>query len=511
MAVCLRFFIVCFLLVCSCSNSTILDSKDDSSIVDPDKQSTDILPIDTVAADSQASTVDTVAADSQVNTVDTVVVDSQVNTVDTAVVDSQVNTVDTVVVDSQVNTVDTVVVDSQTTTRDTTSGLSLDDTEYPYAGIPRIVIETENFRAIEDRETEIPAKLQIWGEKAPESNVMDLTIRGRGNTSWKMPQKSYKIEFVKKQALLGMPKDKDWALISNYADKTLMKNYLMLHLSSKLGAFYAPRCEFAELYLNKEYLGVYLLSETIKVGTNRVNIPKDNNSYIAEVAHNHKQNDQMVYSHAIQTNSTGKPIHIHYPKNASNETLSAIRDDIEEFETYLTSIKENEDNNIAQWLDISECVKHYWVQEFSKNPDAAGYSSLYMVRVMGSPVIMGPVWDFDLAFGSHSNESNNEPEEWIIKNGYRHFYIFKDSIAKQSRLDFWNENRDIIARTTDVADSVRAFLQDAAKNNFKRWDILKSTQYVYHRHAYDTYEDAVDGLKDWIRKRIQWIDENIKQ
>ena len=46
--------------------------------------------------------------------------------------------------------------------------LPLNDTEYPYAGIPRIVIETENNREIKDCETEIPAKLQIWGEKAPE-------------------------------------------------------------------------------------------------------------------------------------------------------------------------------------------------------------------------------------------------------------------------------------------------------------------------------------------------------
>ena len=145
-----------------------------------------------------------------------------------------------------------------------TKYIPLDDTEYPYAGIPRIVIETENRRAIKDRETEIPARLQIWGEEAPESEIMELTIRGRGNTSWLyIPKKSYKIEFVNKQEMLGMPKDRDWALISNYADKTLMKNYLMYHLSAKMGIFYAPRCEFAELYINSEYLGVYLLTETM--------------------------------------------------------------------------------------------------------------------------------------------------------------------------------------------------------------------------------------------------------
>ena len=120
------------------------------------------------------------------------------------------------------------------------------DKEYPYANIPRIVIYTENQQKIKDRETEIPAKLQIWGKKEAESEVLNLTIRGRGNSSWSMPKKSYKIELAKKQSMLGMPKDRDWALIANYADKTLMKNYLMYHLSADLGAYYAPRCEFAE-------------------------------------------------------------------------------------------------------------------------------------------------------------------------------------------------------------------------------------------------------------------------
>ena len=72
------------------------------------------------------------------------------------------------------------------------------DKEYPYAGIPRIVIETGNRIAIKDRETEIPAKMQIWGESSAESEILDLTIRGRGNSSWSYPKKPYTIKFEKK-------------------------------------------------------------------------------------------------------------------------------------------------------------------------------------------------------------------------------------------------------------------------------------------------------------------------
>lgn len=285
--------------------------------------------------------------------------------------------------------------------------LPLDDTEYPYAGIPRIVIVTENHRAIKDRETEIPAKLQIWGEKAPESEIMALTIRGRGNTSWGMPKKSYKIEFVDKHSIMNMPKDRDWALISNYADKTLMKNYLMYHLSAKLGTYYAPRCEFAELYINKEYLGVYLLTETIKIGKNRVNMPDNDNSYIVEIAQNHHKNDLVFYSHVIKSDSIGKPFRVHEPKEPSKESLSTLKNHIENFEVFLKTIQHGKENNVSQWMNLSECIKHYWIQEFSKNPDASGYSSIYFTWMKEGPIRMGPVWDFDLAFGSHSNESGN--------------------------------------------------------------------------------------------------------
>ncbi|MBR6450655.1 MAG: CotH kinase family protein [Fibrobacter sp.] len=384
------------------------------------------------------------------------------------------------------------------------------DKEYPYANIPRIVIYTENQQKIKDRETEIPAKLQIWGKKKAETEIFDLTIRGRGNTSWTdMPKKSYKIEFEKKQSMLGMPKDKDWALISNYADKTLMKNYLMYHLSADLGAYYAPRCEFVELYLNQEYLGVYLLTETIKIGKNRVNIPKDTNSYIVEKTKKYHDDDQLFFSYVMESDSSGVSFHVHNPKKASYNVLSTIKNEIEKFEKFLKTIQENKDNNIRQRLDVMECVKHYWVQEYSKNPDAASHSSIYFTWVKNDLIRMGPVWDFDLAFGGHRNESVVKPEKWHIKAGYWHSYIFKDSIANQARLDFWKENRSIFVEVIDVADSIRLLLNDVAKNNFKRWNVLKSTEYVFHRHSYDSYKDAVEDLKDWIRIRIKWIDEQI--
>ena len=371
--------------------------------------------------------------------------------------------------------------------------LPLDDTKYPYVGIPRIVIKTDDGSDVSSQIIEIPAKLQVWGATEPESGVMELTIRGRGNTSWEtMPKKSYKIEFAEKQAILGMPEDRDWALVSNFADKSLMKNFLAYQLAADLGMRYAPRCRFVELYLNRDYLGVYLLTETIKVAEHRVNIPKTNDSYLVEITQH--------------PDSTDKTFVVHAPKDTSEQVQQTLREHTDKFDEFLETIEMYEKSDLADWLDIEECTKHYWVQEFAKNPDATGVASLYFTWVKGSKIRMGPVWDFDLAFGGHSDDSIINPDDWYIRRGYWHSFIFRDLTASRSRVYYWRNNKEKFAHVLDAIDSLQAQLQGAAENNFKKWKILKNTEYEYHRQAYGSYEEAVDDLKKWTRKRYEWID-----
>ena len=173
--------------------------------------------------------------------------------------------------------------------------LPMDDSEYPYANLPRIVIETEDFAGIRDRETEFPSHLQIYGKDAPESEVYELTVRGRGNSSFKMPKYGMKLEFKDKVSLFGMPKSRDWALIANFGDKSHLRNYMAMRLSEWLDMPYTPRCTFVEVYLNRKYMGLYLLSETVKVAKNRVNIEANDTTFLFE-----KESDKKIDSPFIE-------------------------------------------------------------------------------------------------------------------------------------------------------------------------------------------------------------------
>ena len=161
--------------------------------------------------------------------------------------------------------------------------LPINDSEYPYANLPRIVIETENLKEVRNTEDYISASLQIYGKDSPNTSISHLKIRGRGTSSFNsMPKYSLKLKFDEKTKILDMPLETEWALISNSADKTLLKNFISLKLFSWLGGRDTPKSQFVELYLNRQYLGVYLLSETIKAGKNRVNLPKNNFSFLFE-------------------------------------------------------------------------------------------------------------------------------------------------------------------------------------------------------------------------------------
>ena len=394
--------------------------------------------------------------------------------------------------------------------RDYPESFKPDDKEYPYAGISRIVIETEYRQQIKDRETEIPAKMQIWGDSTNESEILNLTIRGRGNTSWnEMPKKSYKIEFEKKQSMFGMPKDKDWVLIANYADKSLMRNYIAYRLSGALEAYYAPRCEFAELYLNGEYLGVYLLVESIKIAKNRVNIPKDDSSYIVEFDAKYRNYEQVFFSDVITDDGKGRAFRVHDPKDANDSVLKTVLKHVENFEKYLKTVKTTGVNKLDDWIDIDESIKHYWVQEFTKNPDGYFTTSVYFSWIQGEKIKMGPVWDFDLAYGNHSYEDFNLTEKWHVRN-YWNYYLFRDSLYEINTVKKWKENHHLFESVLDSIDDVSLKLKSAARNNFKRWDILGVSK-RWLRNSYESYDEAVNDLKNWIKERTKWIDSQLNE
>ena len=383
--------------------------------------------------------------------------------------------------------------------------LPLDDSEYPYAGLPRLVIETENFRQINDKETKIPAHLQFYEESKPLTQILDLSIKGRGNSSFVMTKSGYKIKLAEKQSLLGMPKDKEWDLISNFRDKSMLQNYITYQLAGILKDEYYPKCKFIELYLNRQYQGIFLLVEHVKVSKNRVNISKNDSSFLFEKTSATSTDGTMF------TSSLGYIFKFCQPKEPNTKSQKNLKNHIDDFEQFLQSPNIYKLNDIRKWIDIDDFIRYYWIQEFTKNVDGHRRSIFLTwekTENADEPIKMGPVWDFDLGYGN-SGDVKAGPEQWLIRNYGWDRFLFKNNEYKERVKEYWNTNRPTFVAILDSIDSMSQKLADASANEFKKWPVLENDESFPFFRKFSNYQEAVDTLKHWVKQRIRWIDENI--
>ncbi|MBO7592800.1 MAG: CotH kinase family protein, partial [Bacteroidaceae bacterium] len=114
-----------------------------------------------------------------------------------------------------------------------------------------------------------------------------IGIKLRGNSSLSFNQKKYTIELRDELGhevdapLMGMPAHSDWVLLAPYSDVSAARDPLAFKLWRDMG-HWGPRTRMVELTLNGEYRGIYILSEAIKRGNERVAIAKMKKKNVSE-------------------------------------------------------------------------------------------------------------------------------------------------------------------------------------------------------------------------------------
>src|SRR5690606_32647196 len=122
-------------------------------------------------------------------------------------------------------------------------------------GLPAVYLSTDG-QEIHSKEEYIKASIKITQGFQGEVIYEGLTeVKGRGNSTWGMPKKPYRLKLDKKADLLGMPSDKSWALMANYGDQSLMRNEIAFEVSRRLELEYTPSQKYVEFFLNGEYMG----------------------------------------------------------------------------------------------------------------------------------------------------------------------------------------------------------------------------------------------------------------
>ncbi|MDH5603204.1 MAG: CotH kinase family protein [Cyclobacteriaceae bacterium] len=368
-----------------------------------------------------------------------------------------------------------------------------------------------------------------------------IEVEYRGSSSSGFPKRSMRLETQDSLAnnrnvgLMGLPPENDWVLYAPYTDKSLMRNILAYKMGEWTG-HYAPRTKLCELMLNGSYEGIYVLTETIKRDSNRLDIaelrPQDisgdqlTGGYIFKF-------DRVDYLGSWKSRYLEIPgwifwtaYQLVYPKPAlmRPEQFNYIKDYVHEFET---AVKEGDlegpGSRYGQLVDEMSFVDFFIVNEVSKNVDGYRLSTYFYKEKIskGGKLHAGPLWDFNLGFGNADYCEGNLTTGWayrfnsVCEAGVPFYW---EKIRGSERFvsllkDRWKELRQGKFHTDSLMsyiDSVANVLGEAQERNFKKWAVLGT--YVWpNAYVGNTYQDEVNYLKRWLRLRLDFLDREIEK
>lgn len=383
--------------------------------------------------------------------------------------------------------------------------------------------------------------------KDPKKMYSDITdfsgaamkIKGRGNTTWGAEggiKNPYRVKLAAHPAnkILGLNRDKDWILLSDVQDPSLLRNATALRISRMVSMPWTPKFRAVELYINNSYQGCYLLVEAKETDTNKVpvNVSETgevDSGYYLEID---DKSDEDLY---FYSESFGKKIKYKDPENPTAAQKNFIEGYVNDVEKLLKD--KNFDSETGYWskMEVGTFIDQYIVQELTMNVDGNMRLSTYFAKDKDTKLFMPMVWDFDLSLGNctylgkdfnlpYYDGSRDGPKGWFIKirGGYPgenygqrdtyYQYMFKDQKFVDALKERWNTVKPRLDKIPAFIDKMCEYNKVAYDHNSSAGKNPRGNRgWYYPPDNFNNWQEAVDWLKDWYSTRLEWLDTEINK
>ena len=355
----------------------------------------------------------------------------------------------------------------------------------------------------------------------------------RGSSTASYTKKPYKLKFDKSPkdtGVFGMPADKSWTLLANYLDQSNVRDKSGLELGRRMSHIaWTPDSRYVEMFVNDQYRGAYLMTESVKIDSDRVDVDPVT-GMIMEVDGFTVADSLLGFKAAISTlafafkdpderktlDSGGVD-----PEGVTAEKLSAVKKRVNDLETVLYSGARTGPDGWSKYLDLGSTIDYYFVKEFTKDADADFYRSQYF---WWDPVVgddkfhFGPAWDFDRSAAVQTDSGSRfdylrSPTGWYLRGTgtssgratyTTHWFVqlFKDPVFASAVKARWAEVRTEFARVgnQDVADH-KAALGVGAANDRARW-----ASEPKRFKSRGTFDQEIAFVTKWYQDRFIWMD-----
>ena len=387
-------------------------------------------------------------------------------------------------------------------------------------------------------------------------------LKGRGNNSFRYSKKPYQLKLEKKSSLSGMGRGKTWILLANWVDVSLLRNQIVLDMSREIGLRNALSCAQADVWINGNYNGLYLITEKIQIGSERIGItnlekatekvnpepfdagristarrspypllraypgvkdPEDiTGGYIFTVEKHARLRDFVVAGFRTKKELS---IRIKEPTYPSWRQAEYLYTRVSEMQAALLApdgINPDTGRSYEQYVDTTSFAQRLLIEDWCKNYDLAGGSQyMYKDSDLADPLIYaGPSWDYDLCFGNMKDRGYSAVTPYVTtyrRNTNLYYLLYNQEAFRQLAGLIWQRDfrpaaavllgeaeakpGSVIRPLDEYLEQIRA----SAYMNYKRWPVSDDAS---ARGAGGSFDNAGEYLRKWITDRTEWMDRN---
>lgn len=386
-----------------------------------------------------------------------------------------------------------------------------------------------------------------WWDSAEKGKI---EMRGRGNSTWVLPKKPFRMKFSEKFSPIGLnhAKEKSWTLLAQDMDKSLLRTHLAFEYSRALfdpqegyhdtkAILFTPASQYINVYLtgdyydsstgktrymDGEYLGLYQMSDQLERATGRVAVEK------LEEADGDNP-DKITGGYLIEADlhegnhpTAMKKIRFSYKYPKDDDFHQSQYDYISDFlnkaeqALYGPDFKDPQ-KGWRKYFDEKTLADFVIIKEFVGDMD--GYTSIYAYKRRGhDKLFFGPIWDCDKGWDNDRRVPHSQYHPlaslmihagfWMPSNvqddWFQHLWTdetFRAFVAKR-----WEDKKEELKALTDrVLREVPVDMPKAIEANFTVWPFY----YQYSSEAKmlaQTYELELQRIRDMSAAREALLD-----
>ncbi|MGL5681440.1 MAG: CotH kinase family protein [Marinifilaceae bacterium] len=362
---------------------------------------------------------------------------------------------------------------------------------------PSISIDVENGAEITSKDTYLNATVTIDGKGAYDNYTGTTRVKGRGNSTWGYPKKPYRLKLDNKAKLLGLGAEKDWVLLANHIDPTLMLNAVAMKTGQMLEVPFTNHIVSVDLTINGEYRGNYMFTEQVEISDTRVNIDSKK-GFLLELDTYYDED------YKFKSDYYKLPVMVKDPDLSSAADLEPIKEYFHQFEA-LVADNSFPDNSYTEYFDINILVKYLIVYNLCLNQEINHPKSTYMYKDVSGKLTMGPIWDFDWAFSYEEGNKHFVKYDTPLfgdnsKIGAKFFNrFFEDPKVRELYKSEWMNFKNNVDQLYMYLDDYATTSEISFENNFKKWNPTLDNK------------QRIKDLISWLKKRVTYIDSEVSR